>query len=71
MARARHHLFISTNPQDNVPIGLPGQGVFIGYPGRMIFSQSEQIIGDGLITESALANLITESAGDTLITEGG
>jgi len=38
--RGRHTIFISTDPQNNVPIGTPGQGVFIGYPGPTIYNAS-------------------------------
>lgn len=67
----RHSLFISTNPQNLAPIGLPGQGVFIGSPGPTIFGQSSQIVGFGIITEDTLANIEIESSTDTLIVEGG
>lgn len=33
-------IFISTNPQNNVQIGIPGQGVFIGCPGPTIYGAS-------------------------------
>ena len=67
----RHTIFISTNPQNLAPIGTPGQGLFIGSPGQFIFGQSEQIVGDGLITESSLSNIEIESSTNTLIVEGG
>jgi hypothetical protein len=37
MAQRGGSIFISTNPQNNVPIGVPGQGVFIGRPGPTIY----------------------------------
>jgi hypothetical protein len=74
MARRRGNssstFYVSTNPLDNVPIGLPGQGVAIGRLGVLIFSESEQIVGFNLVTESAGDALITESAGDNIVTEG-
>ena len=66
----RHSLFISTDPNNLAPIGLPGQGVFIGSPGPTIYGQSEQIIGDFLALESTGGMIELESSTDYLITEG-
>jgi len=43
----RHTLFISTNPQNNVPIGIPGQSIFIGSPGPSIYGRGPGAIDQG------------------------
>ena len=43
----RHSLFISTNPQNNVPIGIPGQSIFIGSPGPSIYGRGPGAIDQG------------------------
>lgn len=40
-------VFISTNPQNNVPIGLPGQSIFIGRPGPTIYGRGPAAIDAG------------------------
>jgi hypothetical protein len=69
MARRGGSIYISTNPLDNVPIGIAGQGISIGPMGTLIFSDSEQVPGFMLVTESSGTSIVTESAGDIIITE--
>lgn len=40
-------VFISTNPQNNVPIGIPGQSIFIGCPGPTIYGRGSGAIDAG------------------------
>ena len=59
MAQRGGSIFISTNPQNNVPIGLPGQGVFIGCPGPTIYGRGPGAIDAG--------GLIMDMTGPTII----
>lgn len=42
---SRSSIYISTNPLNNVPIGVPGEGVAIGRLGVLIFGR-----GPGAVT---------------------
>jgi hypothetical protein len=53
-------VFISTNPQNNVPIGTPGQGVFIGHPGQLIYGASGGAVSpSGTMILSGLSGSLT------------
>lgn len=46
----KHHtLYISTDPNNLAPIGIPGQGLFIGSPGPTIYGR-----GSGSIDATGL-----------------
>lgn len=60
MAQRGGGIFISTNPQNNIPIGTPGRGVFIGCPGPTIYGAS-----GGALTSSG--NLIINGLSGNLI----
>jgi hypothetical protein len=40
-------VFISTDPQNNQPIGIPGEGVFIGTPGPTIYGRGSGAVDAG------------------------
>ncbi len=61
MAQRGGGVFISTNPQNNVPIGTPGQGIFIGRPGPTIYGASGGAVSltGTLIVMGAIALVFT------------
>ena len=60
MAQRGSGIFISTNPQNNVPIGTPGQGVFIGCPGPTIYGASGGSVSpSGTMIVSGLSGSLT------------
>lgn len=60
MAQKGGGIFISTNPQNNIPIGTPGQGVFIGRPGPTIYGASGGVTSpSGVLIISGLAGSLT------------
>ncbi len=44
----RHHtIYISTNPQNNVPIGIPGVSICIGSPGPSFYGRGPLAVDAG------------------------
>jgi len=44
MGRRGGSIYISTNPENNVPIGVPGVGVSIGPMGPLIYGRGSDAI---------------------------
>lgn len=42
----RSTVFVSTDPNNNVPIGVPGQGIAIGPLGRLIYGRGPDAIAN-------------------------
>ncbi len=59
-------IYISTDPNNNVPIGTPGVGVAIGCMGTLIF-KGLTLAGE-LTTEDGIT-LVTEDTGTPIKTE--
>ncbi len=49
---SRSSIYISTNPLNNVPIGVPGQGVAIGRLGVLIFGRGpDAVTASGMVID--------------------